>query len=76
MLIARIFPHPCGARKTTMQLTKYPHVLYAKPSNKVYVNDKTKTQDEYFFISIYVRKWNLGHTGIWYIFVHSLPNSN
>ena len=48
LLIARIFPHPCGARKTTTQLTKYPHVLYAKPSNKVYVNDKTKTQDEYF----------------------------
>ena len=46
--MARIFPHPCGARKTTTQLTKYPHVLYAKPSNKVYVNDKTKTQDEYF----------------------------
>ena len=37
MLIARIFPSPTGARKNTTQLTKYPHVLYAKPSNKVYV---------------------------------------
>ena len=30
-LIARIFPRPCGARKNTTQLAKYPHVLYAKP---------------------------------------------
>ena len=30
------FPRPCGARKNTTQLAKYPHVLYAKPSNKVY----------------------------------------
>ena len=37
MLIARIFPRPCGARKNTTQLAKYPHVLYAKPSNKVCV---------------------------------------
>ena len=37
MLIARIFPRPCGARKNTAQLAKYPHVLYAKPSNKVYI---------------------------------------
>ena len=37
LLIARIFPRPCGARKNTTQLAKYPHVLYAKPSNKVYV---------------------------------------
>ena len=36
-LIARIFPRPCGARKNTPQLAKYPHVLYAKPSNKVYI---------------------------------------
>ena len=28
---------PCGARKNTAQLAKYPHILYAKPSNKVYV---------------------------------------
>ena len=33
-----IFPRPCGARKNTTQLAKYPHVLYAKPSNKVYVS--------------------------------------
>ena len=37
LLIAHIFPRPCGARKNTTQLAKYPHVLYAKPSNKVYV---------------------------------------
>ena len=37
LLIARIFPRPYGARKNTTQLAKYPHVLYAKPSNKVYV---------------------------------------
>ena len=37
MLIARIFPRPCRARKNTTQLAKYPHVLYAKPSNKVYL---------------------------------------
>ena len=37
LLIARIFPRPCGARKNTTQLAKYPHVLYAKPSNKVYI---------------------------------------
>ena len=36
MLIARIFPRPCGAQKNTTQLAKYPHVLYAKPWNKVY----------------------------------------
>ena len=40
LLIARIFPRPCGARKNTTQLAKYPHVLYAKPSNKVYILDK------------------------------------
>ena len=34
---ARIFPRPCGARKNTSQIAKYPHVLYAKPSNKVYI---------------------------------------
>ena len=37
LLIARIFPRPCGARKNTTQLAKYPRVLYAKPSNKVYL---------------------------------------
>ena len=37
LLIARIFPRPFGDRKNTMQLAKYPHVLYAKPSNKVYL---------------------------------------
>ena len=37
LLIARIFPRPCGARKNTTQLTKYPRVLYAKPSNKMYI---------------------------------------
>ena len=36
-LIARIFPRPCEARKNTTQLAKYPHVLDAKPSNKVYL---------------------------------------
>ena len=36
LLIARIFPHPCGARKNTTQLAKYPRVLYDKPSNKMY----------------------------------------
>ena len=37
LLIARIFPRPFGARKNTTQLVKYPHVLYAKPSIKIYV---------------------------------------
>ena len=37
MLIASIFPHPCGAQKNTTQLAKYLHVLYAKTSNKVYI---------------------------------------
>ena len=37
LLTARIFPRPCGDRKNTAQLAKYPHVLYAKPSNKVYI---------------------------------------
>ena len=37
LLIARIFHGPCGARKNTMQLVKYPRVLSVKPSNKVYL---------------------------------------
>ena len=37
LLIARIFPRPCGAQKNTTQLAKYLHVLYAKPSNKLCV---------------------------------------
>ena len=37
LLVARIFPHPCGARKNTTQLIKYPRVLSVKSSNKVYV---------------------------------------
>ena len=36
LLVARIFPRPCGARKNTTQLVKYPRVLSVKPSNKVY----------------------------------------
>ena len=38
LLIARIFPRPCGARKNTTQLVKYPRVLSVKPSNKVYIS--------------------------------------
>ena len=30
------FSSPLRARKNTTQLAKYPHVLYVKPSNKVY----------------------------------------
>ena len=37
LLIARFFPHPCGARKKTTQLVKYPRVLSVKPSNTVYI---------------------------------------
>ena len=37
LLVARIFPRPCGARKNTTQLVKYPRVLSVKPSNKVYL---------------------------------------
>ena len=37
LFIARIFPRPCGARKNTTQLVKYPPVLSVKPSNKVYI---------------------------------------
>ena len=36
LLIVRIFPRSCGARKNTTQLVKYPRVLSVKPSNKVY----------------------------------------
>ena len=32
LLIARIYPRPCGARKNTTQLAKYPRVLYDEPS--------------------------------------------
>ena len=31
------FPRPYGARKNTTQLTKYPRVLYVRPTNKVYL---------------------------------------
>ena len=41
LLIARIFRRPCGARKNTTQLVKYPRVLSVKPSDKVYVLDLT-----------------------------------
>ena len=37
LLIARIFPRPCGARKNTTQLVKNLRVLSVKPSNKVYL---------------------------------------
>ena len=37
MLVACIFPRPCGARKNTTQLVKYPRVLYDKPSNKRFI---------------------------------------
>ena len=37
LLVARIFPGSCGARKNTTQLVKYPRVLSVKPSNKVYL---------------------------------------
>ena len=37
LLVARIYPRPCGARKNTTQLVKYPRVLSVKPSNKVYL---------------------------------------
>ena len=40
LLIARIFPRPCGALKNTTQLVKYPRVLSVKPSNKVYLFTK------------------------------------
>ena len=36
LLIARSFPRPCGDRKNTTQLIKYPRVLSVNPSNKVY----------------------------------------
>ena len=29
-----------GALKNTMQLAKYSHILYVKPSNKIYVRSK------------------------------------
>ena len=37
LLIARIFPRPCGARKNTTQLAKCPRVLYDKPSNERFI---------------------------------------
>ena len=36
-LLVFFFPRPCGARKNTAQLAKYPRVLYVKPSNKMYL---------------------------------------
>ena len=45
LLIARIFPRPFGARKNPTQLAKYPHVLYAKPWNKVYLFWFVKNSD-------------------------------
>ena len=36
LLIACIFPRPFGARKNATLLAKYLHVLYAKPSIKIY----------------------------------------
>ena len=42
-LIARIFPRPCGARKNTTQLAKYPRVLYVKPSNKMFIYTLTSS---------------------------------
>ena len=41
------FLAPAGLGKKTTQLAKYPHVLYGKPSNKVYswvARDVTKNQ--------------------------------
>ena len=37
LLVTRIFPRPCGARKNTTELVKYARVLSVKPSNKVYI---------------------------------------
>ena len=37
LLIARIFPCPCGARKNITQFAKYPRILCVKPSNKMYI---------------------------------------
>ena len=37
LLIARIFPCPCGTWINTTQLLKYPRILSVKPSNKVYL---------------------------------------
>ena len=47
LLVARIFPRPCGARKNTTQLVKYPLVLSVKPSNKVYLLTHT-VQEKYY----------------------------
>ena len=52
LLITRIFPRPCGARKNTTQLAKYPHVLHAKPSNKVYILPLLFFSFVYFFIAL------------------------
>ena len=43
LLIARIFPRPCGARKNTTQLANYPRVLYDKSSNKMYLLSQEQT---------------------------------
>ena len=42
LLIACIFPSPKGARKNTTQLAKYPHVLYVKPSIKIYILNEAR----------------------------------
>ena len=63
LLIACIFPRPCGAWKNTTQLAKYPHVSYAKPSNKVYI-----LSVEVFVIII----WN--YQGPWFFWISQIQN--
>ena len=63
LLVARIFARPCGARKNTTQLVKYPRVLSVKPSNKVYVMNKIENSKLVFEITPC-------KLGIAFIFIH------
>ena len=49
------FPRLFGAQKNTMQLAKYPRVLFVKPSNKVYLSNGFIYKKQYFFICFRLR---------------------
>ena len=56
LLVACIFPRPCGARKNTTQLVKYPRVLSVKPSNKVYILQFLRVKKNFTCTSL--KTWN------------------
>ena len=74
LLVASIFPCPCGARKNTTQLVKYPRVLSVKPSNKVYLlaitslGNKGNTTSGYQIARVYLKRdlyaWRANFTNL------------